>query len=127
MNSKAMLPKSAAIVSFILCLPVTILFTMLVLHIEPDFGPLNPILTSPDPDQPDVGGSLLALGLLLLLPVAFIINLRIIAQAKRAGRSITTYPTNLVLAIASLSLITLIVGSIVADQYPCWIGVPNCD
>lgn len=120
-------PTSAAIISIILALPITILYSLLVLNIEPNFGPLQPLLTNPDPDQPDVLGSLIALGLMLLLPVALIINLRIIMQAKRAGKSITAHPINLVLAVAILALITIIVGEIVVDQYPCWIGVPNCD
>jgi uncharacterized membrane protein YidH (DUF202 family) len=120
-------PKSAAILSFILALPGAILFSLLVLAIEPNFGPLQPLLTSPDPDQPDVGGSLVALGAMLLLIVAFVVNLRIIWRAMRAGKSIAAHPVNLVLAIAMLAYVTSIVGSVIADQYPCWIGVPNCD
>jgi uncharacterized membrane protein YidH (DUF202 family) len=120
-------PRAASIISFILALPITVFFSLLMLNIEPDFGPLQPLLTTPDPDQPDVVGSLIVLGAMLLLPVAFIINLRVLARDKRAGRSITTHPINLLLAIATLAFITWIVASIIADQYPCWIGVPNCD
>jgi len=120
-------PRSAAVAGLILALPVTILFSLLVLNIEPNFGPLEPLLNNPDPDQPDVGGSLVALVVFLLLPVAFVINLRIIARATRAGKTITAHPVNLFLAAATLALITMTLGSIIADQYPCWIGVPNCD
>ena len=120
-------PRSAAIIGLILALPCMLLFSLLMLNIEPDFGPLQPLLTTPDPDQPDILGSLIALGTFLLLLVAFIINLRIIIGAKRAGKSISAHPINLILAVATLVLITTIVGSIIVDQYPCWIGVPNCD
>ena len=98
-----------------------------MLNIEPTFGPLQPLMVSPDPDQPDVVGSLIALTAFLLLLVAFIINSRVLREAKRIGRKVTDQPMNLVLATATFVVIAMIVGSIVVDQYPCWIGVPNCD
>ncbi len=88
-----------------LCLPFALLFTLLTLNIEPNFGPLQPLLTTPDPDQPDVVGSLIALGILLLVLAAFIINLKLIVRALRAGGSITAHPVNLVLAVATLASI----------------------
>jgi hypothetical protein len=126
-NSEAMSPKSAAVLSFILCLPITIIFSLLLLNIEPNFGALEPLLSSLDPDQPHLGGSLIVLGAMLLLPVAFVMNLRVVARDRRAGNGIAAHPANLVLAVATLAFIAWIVGSIIADQYPCWIGVPNCD
>ncbi len=120
-------PRSAAIVSAILVLPGAILLPLLVLGIEPPLGPLEPLLTAPV-DQPNVLGSAIALGLILLLPaVAFVINLAPIVRNVRAGNSITATPINLLLAIAILVFITAFVGGIIVDQYPCWIGVPNCD
>lgn len=120
-------PRSAAIISFIICLPFAVLFSLLMLNIEPDFGPIQPLLSSPDPDQPDVLGSLIALGSVLLVLAAFMINLIHIVRAMRAGGSITTHPVNLVLAIATLAALVLVIGAIIVDQYPYWIGVPNCD
>lgn len=119
--------RVATIASFLLALPAMILYILLVLNIQPNFGPLEPILNNPDPNQPDVVGSLIALGTMLLLLAAFIFNLSIIVRALRAGERITSHPFNLILALAMLGFITSIVGSIVADQYPCWVGVPNCD
>ena len=46
-------PKTAAIVSLCLVLPGAILFTLLVLGIEPPLGPLAPLLNAPH-DGPDV-------------------------------------------------------------------------
>jgi uncharacterized membrane protein YidH (DUF202 family) len=120
-------PRSAAIISFVLCLPFAFLFTLLMLNIEPNFGPLQPLLNNADPDQPDVLGSLIALGTFLLVLAAFIINLIQIVRTMQAGGSITTHPVNLVLAVATLATIAVIIGAIIVDQYPCWIGVPNCD
>ena len=120
-------PRSIAIIGFFLCLPFTLLFTLLILNIEPYFGPLQPLLNNPDPDQPDVLGSLIALGTMLLVLAAFIINLIPVVRTLRAGGGLTSHPVNLVLAIATLATIAMIIGGIIVDQYPCWIGVPNCD
>jgi hypothetical protein len=119
-------PTSTAIISTILALPVLTMFLLLILNIEPPLGPLEPILKAP-PDQPNVAGSLVALTLFLLLPVAFVINLIPIVQNMRAGNSITAYPVNLAIAIGIFLVFASIIAALVIDQYPCWIGVPNCD
>ncbi len=36
-------------------------------------------------------------------------------------------PLNLVLVVAALVVVLAFVAGMVIDQYPCWIGVPNCD
>lgn len=120
-------PKSAAIISGIICLPFAFLFTLLMLNIEPNFGPLQPLLRNADPDQPDVLGSLIALGTLLLVIAAFILNLKQIMRTVRGGGGLMAYRVNLVLAVVTLAVIGMVVGAILVDQYPCWMGVPNCD
>ena len=40
---------------------------------------------------------------------------------------ITANPINLLLSIIILFIIFVFVGAIMVDQYPCWVGVPNCD
>lgn len=120
-------PRFAAIISLILCLPFALLFSLLMLNIEPNFEPLQPLLNYPDPDQPDVLDSLIALGTVLLVLAAFMINLMPILRTMRAGGSLTAHPVNLVIAIATLAAFILVIGGIIVDQYPCWIGVPNCD
>ena len=72
-------------------------------------------------------GSLIALGTVLLVLAAFIINLRLIGRTVRAGGSITAHPVNLILAVAAFASIAIVVGVMIVDQYPCWVGVPNCD
>ena len=120
-------PGSAAIISCIICLPFAFLFTLLVLNIEPNFGPLQSLLNHPNPDQPDVLGSLIALGTTLLVLTAFLINLMQILRTIRAGGSITAHPVNFVLAVVTFAAIAMVIGGIIVDQFPCWIGVPNCD
>ena len=119
-------PKSSAILSLLLALPCAVLFVMLAFHIEPNFGPLQPLLEDPNIDGPDAG-SFIALGAFLLLIPAFFIARAPIAQALRSGGSWFTYPLNMVFAVAIFALFATIVGAIIVDQYPCWVGVPNCD
>ena len=121
-------PKLAAIIGFILVLPGALLFPLLVLGIEPPLGPLEPLLNNPDPDQPDVLGTAIALSLILLLPaVAFSISVTLLRRTMRAGGSLLAHPINLALAVVSLALILTFVGGFIVDQYPCWVGIPNCD
>ena len=120
-------PMSAAIISFILALPFVIILSLLILNIKPHFGPLESLLNSPDPDQPNVFGSLIVLGAFLLAVLACIIARAPIVRTMRAGGSLFAHPFNLTLAVVVLSFITRLVVGIMVDQYPCWIGVLNCD
>jgi uncharacterized membrane protein YidH (DUF202 family) len=114
-------PKSAAITSILLALPFVTIFLLLTLGIEP------PLLNNPNPGQPDVLGSLIVLGTFLLLFAAIILVSVLIVRTMRAGASLFAHPINLILAGAILISILAVVGAIIVDQYPCWIGVPNCD
>lgn len=116
-------PRSAALIGFVLCLPTTVLFSLVLLSIEPSLGPLDPLLRADGSHL----GSMIVLGLLLLLPVALVINLAPIIRSARAGNGIAAHPVNLVLAVAILVILAVILGSFIVDQSPCWIGVPNCD
>ena len=120
-------PMSAAIISFILALPFVIILSLLMLNIKPDFGPLESLLNNPDPYQPNVLGSFIVLGAFLLAVLACIVARAPIVRTMRAGGSLFAHPINLMLAVFVLSFITRLVVGIMVDQYPCWIGVPNCD
>jgi hypothetical protein len=113
----------AAIISFALCLPMIVLFSQALLGIEPSLGPLDPLLRM----EGSRLGSLIVLGLFFLLPVALGMNLAPIIRGARAGNGVAAHPANLALAVAILVLLAAILGSVIIDQYPCWIGVPNCD
>jgi hypothetical protein len=119
-------PTSAAIVGVLLALPFVTILSLLLLGIEPHFGPLEPLLNNPDPDQPDLG-SLVVLGAFLLSVLACIIVRAPIVRTMRAGGGRFAHPVNLLLAVVILFFMTMLVGGIIVDQYPCWIGVPNCD
>jgi len=119
--------RSSAIISFILALPLPILLSIAVLTIEPFYGLLTPLFTEANGYRNSALGLTILIGAFLLLPVAFIVSVAPIGQTMRTGGSLLAHPINLVLAVAILVFITTIVGSIIIDQYPCWIGVPNCD
>ena len=127
MKNTLISPRSAAITGLILCLPFILIVTLLVLNIQPDFGRLEPLLNNPDPDQPDILGSLIVIGAFFLVISAFAINLIQIGGDLRRGSKITAHPANLVLASVTLATIVLVISGFIVDQYPCWIGVPNCD
>ena len=112
-------PKTAAIVSLALCLPLSILLWMAVLGVELPF--------QRQANQPDVAGTLLFLGAIFLLPLALAISLAPVVHNKRRGGRWMDYPANLMLAGIILAVLLIMVGAFIADQYPCWIGMPNCD
>jgi len=119
--------RAAAITGALLALPFATLFTLIaVLHIEPPLGPLETLVRVP-PDQPNMVGTAIVIGAWLLSIVAFIVSVSPIVRNARAGRRITTDPVNLVVAGAILCYVVLFVVGFIVDQYPCWIGVPNCD
>jgi len=72
-------------------------------------------------------GLLVLFGLLWLLPVAFVVILMPIVRTVRVGGDITAKPVNLLLRVGVLALITIMWVSIMNDQMPCFMGVPNCD
>lgn len=118
--------RSAAIAGAILALPFALLYSLLVLHVEPPLRLLESLVTV-GPDQPNVVGSAIVLGAWLLCVVAFLVTLSPIVRDARAGRPVLTHPVNLALASVILLFVVAFVVSLVVDQYPCWIGVPNCD
>ena len=111
-------PASAMLISLILCLPVAILLSMLVL--KPGAG----AELAQHPAQPP---RLTLRARLIPAPAAaFVIVSVPIRQAVHAGESLLAHRVNLAHAALIMILIVIVVGSIIADQYPCWIGVPNC-
>ena len=70
-------------------------------------------------------GNIVLFGLMWLLALAFLAVLIPIVRNVRTGN--VASPLNLLLAVAVLLVVASIWGSIVADQMPCFLGVPNCD
>ncbi len=87
-------PKIAAVVGILLFLPGTIMFSLMLMGIEPSIGPLQPFLQPTDPDAPHVLGSLVFLSLILVLPAAAVL----INIAATEGNALKGVSSNLGLA-----------------------------
>ena len=116
-------PKLAAVLGVLLALPFTTMLLHFLFNIPSPLGPLEPALRSENTRL----GSYIVLGMLLLLLVGFALNLVPLVRCLRSGGSLTSLPYNLLAAATILMVILAFAAAIVVDQYPCWIGVPNCD
>ncbi|MCL4706448.1 hypothetical protein KJ068_14860 [bacterium] len=108
--------KSAAIVSFILVLPFVILEFMFNIVNMPNAFSLKKAL--------DLS---VLFGVMWLLPMAFIGILRPLVRNVQAGNMGMMNPFNLLFKFTFLAVIAMMWGGILIDQWPCFIGVPNCD
>jgi hypothetical protein len=64
---------------------------------------------------------------LWILPFIFIAIVMPLARDARAGMDILARPLSLGVKVAFMLLIALLWFSLVADQMPCFMGVPMCD
>ncbi|HEX6371040.1 MAG TPA: hypothetical protein VF006_19135 [Longimicrobium sp.] len=64
-------------------------------------------------------------GFLWLLAAVFLVVLMPVMRSVRAGNAAN--PLRLLLGVAVLLVVAWVWGSVVADQMPCFLGVPNCD
>lgn len=99
-----------ALISLILVLPLAILEA------------LNNNIT-----KQNAPGLIVLFGLLWFLPTTFISGLMPLLRATRAGNNILAHPIALLVRVSFLVLSAWIWGSLLMDQLPCFLGVPNCD
>ena len=109
--------------SFLLALPFITLILLFILGIEPYLGPLDPYL---DPANSHLG-SFIVFSALLLSLAGFAICVIPIMGSIKTGNGIPANPISLLFSSIILFFILAFIGLIFVDQYPCWIGVPNCD
>jgi len=62
-----------------------------------------------------------------LLPVLFLLTGMPIVRNVRAGNSILASPVILLIRVVFLIFIAWFWASLLIDQMPCFLGVPNCD
>ena len=120
-------PRSAAIMSFILCLPLAVPYVILMYDIEPLIGPLNNLLTI-EGQQGDINmlGRIVIFGGLLLLPVAFVLNLQPMLRREGPERKRTLYAINLILGAIIFLFIALTWGGLILEEIYCLRGI-RCD
>lgn len=116
-------PRSALIVSIVLILTPFILSWMNSLG----WAPLDRLLNGPNPEQPYFPGQAISL-LLISMPIAAGIVARgPIVSTLRAGGSLFAHPLHLVIVVVISFLFAASVVGLIVDQWPCFMGVPNCD
>jgi hypothetical protein len=106
-------------------MPFATLFALLLFHIEPPLRALDSLRT--EVDQPNVLGSAIVLAAWLLSVVGLVVSVAPIVRGARDGSGAAASPVSLIVAGVIALLVISFPAALVIDQYPCWIGVPNCD
>ena len=75
----------------------------------------------------DVPGLLPLFTFLWLLPFVFIMIVKPMVRALRSGSVLTAQPVVFVVKVAFLGLVAFVWAGLLLDQFPCFMGVPNCD
>lgn len=117
--------RRAALIGFLLALPMGILVLAIVLDMEFIETILKSMLTN-DGDRPTAFGFAYMAVSGLLLPIALGVSLWPMRKNKDGKRSV--YVLNLVVAAIIVALMIPTWGGIAKDIYRCDIlGIPNCD
>jgi hypothetical protein len=116
-------PKSAAMISVALILAPGIL----PLLNSVGWLSLDRLFNGPNPEVAYLPGQLLSLGLILFPIAAGIIAGRPIVNTLRAGGSLFAHPIHLIIIVVISFFFAAGVVGLIVDQWPCIIGVPNCD
>jgi len=90
---------------------------------QPNLGTLTTFLSTVDSRL----GSMIVFAVFALSLAGFLINLKLIRRVSLGGKGILAIPINLLVMVLIFFFILWFIGGIIVDQYPCWIGVPNCD
>ena len=65
--------------------------------------------------------------ILWLLPAIFILILTLIVRSARAGNNVMANPVSLLIRVVLFAILAFLWVSLLNDQMPCFLGVPNCD
>jgi hypothetical protein len=116
-------PRSAAIISVALILAPGIL----PLLNSVGWLSLDRLFNGPNPEVMYLPGMILSIGLIVFPITAGIIAGVPIVRTLRAGGKLFAHPIHLIIVIGISFLFAAGVFSLIVDQWPCFIGVPNCD
>lgn len=116
-------PWSAAIVSVIVFLAPGVLPLLEYLG----WLSLDRLFNGPNPGVTYLPGMFLTLGLFLFPVAAGIIAGRPVVNTLQAGGRLFAHPINLILVVFIAGAFAYGFGTLLIDQWTCFIGVPNCD
>jgi len=122
-------PRSVAITSLILGMPLGLTYAALMFNIEPLARVLNNLFTI-DGQQGEIEinmlGRIVIYGGLLLLPVAFALNLQSMLKREGPEGKRRLYAINLIVGAAILLLIVFTWGGLLLEEIYCLQGI-RCD
>jgi hypothetical protein len=116
--------------------PRSALMISVVLFLFPGILPLldsvgwlsrDRLFNGPNPEVAYLPGQIISLSLILFPVAAGIIAGRPIVRTLRAGGSPFAYPLHLIIVVVISFLFAAGLVGLIVDQWPCFIGVPNCD
>ena len=116
-------PRSAAMISIALFLAPGIL----PLLNSVGWLSVDRLFNGPNPEVAYLPGQIMSLSLILFPIAAGIIAGGPIIRTLRAGGSLFAYPIHLIIVIVISFLFAAGAIGLIADQWPCFVGVPNCD
>ncbi|HEV7646459.1 MAG TPA: hypothetical protein VGO50_21170 [Pyrinomonadaceae bacterium] len=118
-------PPTAALISFVLVLPLGLMFLIFLSEIEPLITGTKYFLTT-DGQQVNMLGRVIMLGGMLALPVAFVWNLIPVVRTARLEGKLFVHTANLMLVVAILLLIAATWGGLALETVSCGMGI-SCD
>jgi hypothetical protein len=116
-------PRSALILSVVLILAPGIL----PLLDSIGWLSLDRLFNGPNPEVDYFPGLVIGLGLILFPVAAGIVAGWPIASTLQAGGGLFAHWINLIIVVFILSVFAIGLANTIIDQWPCFIGVPNCD
>lgn len=88
---------------------------------------LDRLFNGPNPDVAYLPGQILSLSLIIFPVAAGIIAGRPIVHTLRARGSLFAHPFHLLIVVGITLLFGMGLVGLIVDQWPCFMGVPNCD
>ena len=116
-------PRSAAIMSVVLLLSPGILPLLQSVGLLS----LDRLFNGPNPEVAYLPGMFMSLGLILFPVAAGIVAGGPIVNTLRAGGSLFAHPITLIIVVFLSSFFAIGLANLIIDQWPCFMGVPNCD
>ena len=116
-------PRSSAVISILLFLSPVLVIALRNLEWEP----LRRLFYGPNPDVDYLPGQIISFCLGLLPVAAGVIAGGPIVNTLRAGGKLFAHPFHLVIVFTLSLLFTVGFVFMLVDQWPCFLGVPNCD
>ncbi len=116
-------PRSAAMIS------VALILALGILPLLDSVGwlSLDRLFNGPNPEVAYLPGMFMSLGLILFPIAAGIVAGRPIVSTLRAGGGLCAHPIHLIIVVVISFLFATGIVGLIMDQWPCFIGVPNCD